>query len=101
MPTAPVIDLSFLTAWQGFIIQGDALGDQAGYSVSSAGDVNGDGIDDLIVGAPFGDDGGEGAGESGEAYVIYGVAGTSRGTLDLSSLTAAQGFIIQGDTDRD
>ena len=40
--------------------------DRAGGSVSSAGDVNGDGFDDLIVGAPFGDDGGL---DAGEAYV--------------------------------
>jgi len=92
------VDLSILTAAQGFVIQGDAAGDLAGFSVSSAGDVNGDGIDDIVVGAPQGNDGGTVA---GEAYVIYGVAGTTRGTLDLSALTAAQGFIIQGDADYD
>ncbi|MBN4055963.1 FG-GAP repeat protein, partial [bacterium AH-315-J23] len=56
---------------EGFIIQGDAAGDNAASSVSSAGDINGDGFDDLIVGAPRGDDGGTFA---GEAYVIYGRA---------------------------
>jgi len=95
MPTpACVLDLSTLTAIDGFIIQGGASDDYAGFSVSSAGDVNGDGIDDLIVGARYGDDGGTNA---GEAYVIYGQAGATRGTLDLSTLTAAQGFVIQGD----
>jgi hypothetical protein len=34
-----------------FVINGEAAGDRSGYSVSSAGDVNGDGLDDLIVGA--------------------------------------------------
>ncbi len=101
-----VIDLTSLTAADGFIIQGDAADDQAGYSVSSAGDVNGDGYDDLIVGAPHDDAGGVSA---GAAYVVFGKAagfgtavdngaGTNRQVIDLTSLTAADGFIIQGDT---
>lgn len=92
--TSTVIDLSTLLTADGFIIQGDAGGDQAGLSVSGVGDVNGDGIEDVIVGAPQGDDGGF---DNGEAYVIYGQTGATRGTLDLSGLTANDGFIIQGD----
>ena len=95
-----VIDLTALSATQGFIIQGDAASDKAGFSVSSAGDVNGDGFEDLIVGAPYGDDGGTSA---GEAYVVFGSGGSfganvgGRQVIDLTALTAAQGFIIQGD----
>ena len=96
-----VIDLTSLTTGQGFIIQGDAASDQAGRSVSAAGDVNGDGFDDLIVGAPTGDDGGILA---GEAYVVFGsdagfgtADGSGRQVIDLTSLSAAEGFIIQGD----
>ncbi len=94
-----VVDLTTLSAAQGFIIQGDAAGDYAGVSVSSAGDINGDGFDDLIVGASRGDDGGSNA---GEAYVLFGTAsgfGTDVGgrqVVDLTTLTASQGFIIQG-----
>ena len=62
----------------GFIIQGDAANDHAGFSVSAAGDVNGDGFDDLIVGARLGDDGGTNA---GEAYVVFGKA-SGFGTVD-------------------
>ena len=92
------IDLTNLTRAQGFIIKGDAASDYAGISVSSAGDVNNDGFDDLIVGAPYGDNGGDGA---GEAYVIYGVASATRSNLDLADLTPTQGFVIQGNTAED
>jgi hypothetical protein len=35
----------------GFVINGEVANDYSSFSVSSAGDVNGDGLDDLIVGA--------------------------------------------------
>ena len=92
--TTRVLDLSFLSLSQGFVIQGDAESDYAGRSVSAAGDINGDGIDDVIVGADRGDDGGAYA---GEAYVIYGTAGNRAGFVDLTGLSASDGFIIQGD----
>jgi len=50
----------------GFIITGNAAGDRFGYSVSTAGDINNDGYDDIIVGAYMKDS------EKGAAYVIYG-----------------------------
>ena len=49
--------------------------DQAGWSVSSAGDVNGDGFDDLIVGARLAAT--TAATDAGEAYVVFGKARAS------------------------
>ncbi len=43
--------------------------DRLGFSVSSAGDVNGDGYDDIIMGAPYNDGAASGA---GRAYIFYG-----------------------------
>lgn len=92
------IELSSLTATDGFLITGDATGDSFGFSVSGAGDINGDGINDLVVGAHRGDDGGT---DAGEAYVILGRAGSTRATIDVTTLAAADGFIIRGDSGND
>ncbi|MCP4387715.1 MAG: hypothetical protein GY802_05435, partial [Gammaproteobacteria bacterium] len=61
------------------LIGADA-GDRFGISVASAGDVNNDGFDDFIVGAPLADDGGE---TSGSAYVFFGSTSPSS-TMDAS-----------------
>ena len=87
------IDVSTMPAGTGFMIQGDMGGDEAGAQVSAAGDVNGDGYDDLIIGAPGGDDGGAGA---GEAYVLFGHSGGFT-NIDLTNIAPGAGFIIQGD----
>ena len=51
------------------ILNGLLAGDEFGYSVSGAGDVNGDGFQDVIVGAPFNDAIGPNA---GRAYIYFG-----------------------------
>jgi hypothetical protein len=60
---------------------GENTGDSAGISVSSAGDVDGDGLDDLLVGAYENDDGGTSA---GKAYLILAASLGSTSTIDLS-----------------
>ena len=61
-------------------LTGEAAGDQFGYSVGTAGDVNGDGFDDVIVGAYLNDAGGTSA---GRAYIYYGGPGADA-TADLT-----------------
>ena len=56
------------------IIDGQSGGDSLGFSVSSAGDFNGDGFDDVIIGATSADDGG--IFSFGRAYIFFG-QGTS------------------------
>ncbi|NCV91119.1 MAG: hypothetical protein EBW19_13300, partial [Betaproteobacteria bacterium] len=71
--------------------------DYSGYSVASAGDVNGDGLADLIVGA-YASDPALGGSEAGRSYVVFGKTGTT--PIELSALTAAGGgaggFVING-----
>ena len=49
---------------------GAAATDRSGYSVGAAGDVNGDGVDDIIIGAPLADP--PNGADAGIAYVIFG-----------------------------
>ena len=55
----------------GFAIIGQGAQDLSGYSVGAAGDVNGDGLADLIVGAP-GYDAAHGSVQTGRSYIIFG-----------------------------
>ena len=85
------VDLANLTTAQGFKIHGVNTGDYAGLSVSSAGDVNGDGYADILIGAT---DAGSGH-STGAAYVVYGHAG-GFGDVDLSQLDGTNGFALEG-----
>lgn len=89
------VNLSTLSGSDGFTITGVGIGDQAGWSVASAGDVNGDGIDDIVIGAPRADGVGDSKSNTGESYVIFGNAG-GFSDVDVSTLTPADGFTIYG-----
>ena len=88
-----IFDLSSLNGSNGFRINGISVGDRSGFSVSNAGDVNNDGIADLIIGAPSTiPNGTTGAGES---YIIFGRNNLgSSGNFNLSSLDGSNGFVI-------
>jgi len=78
----------------GFVINGAAVEDRSGFSVSSAGDVNNDGFDDLIVGAFGADPNGS---NSGASYVVFGKAdGTPVDLSDIADEIGNLGFVING-----
>ena len=89
--------IEYLKPTQGFRINGAADDDFSGISVSSAGDINNDGINDLIVGAPgvkF-----PGRNYTGAVYAIYGRDGGYESTINLENLNSTQGFRIDGTSD--
>ena len=93
--TSGTLDLSSLDGSNGLILNGIDSNDLSGNSVSSAGDVNGDGVDDIIIGARYADPNGKSG--AGESYVVFGSSGGfTSGSLDLSSLNGSNGFILNG-----
>ncbi len=93
------LELSQLDGTNGFVINGEAADDRLGYSVSSAGDINGDGVDDLIVGAPFSE---SPLANAGRSYVLFGATSAFPAVFDPSTLDGTNGFIVNGEsiTDR-
>ena len=94
------IDLSALTGASGFRIAGISPDDESGYSVSGAGDVNGDGFDDLIIGAPKAEDP-TGNNREGESYVVFGQATGFSAIFDLETLDGSNGFRMTGIDEND
>ena len=64
---------------------GEANGDNSGAAVASAGDVDGDGLDDVLIGAPANDQGGANAGKT---YLFLAASFAAGGTFSLSSADA-------------
>ena len=84
---------SELNGSNGFRLTGAAVGNLSGLSVSAAGDLNGDGFGDLLIGAPYADPKGN---DSGASYVVFGRSGGFAADLNLSELNGVNGFTLIG-----
>ena len=82
----------------GATFDGIAEDDKSGWSISGAGDVNGDGLDDLLIGSMYANN------DQGQVYLVYGQDNDNplSGSLDLADLGAAlAGAIFNGIQDGD
>ena len=84
---AASLDLAALDGTNGFRLDGIDADDCSGVSVAGAGDVNGDGIDDLIIGASGRS---RRQDDAGESYVVFGSAAGFAASLDLAALDGTQ-----------
>ncbi|MDP2128878.1 MAG: hypothetical protein Q8K97_16040, partial [Pseudohongiella sp.] len=94
------LDIATLNGSNGMRINGFGSFTLTGESVSNAGDVNGDGVDDLIIGAPYlevSDPAGIGSTDLiGGAFIVYGSKAPLPASLELMSMSATQGTKITG-----
>ena len=72
-----------LNGTRGYVFEGISVGNNSGWSVSSAGDINGDKVNDLLIGAYYADPNGKT--NAGETYLLLG------GTSNLQSFDAQDG----------
>ncbi len=83
---------------QGVVFSGTIEGTEAGVSVSNAGDVNGDSIDDFLIGVPFTQV--ESVSEAGKTYIVFGQGNWSNNyTFPLSLLgsnSSPRGIVLEG-----
>ncbi|TKJ28278.1 hypothetical protein CEE39_10165, partial [bacterium (candidate division B38) B3_B38] len=84
--SAPLSTIDLSTQSADITVCGDDADDMSGCALAS-GDVNGDGYDDIIIGAPYADPGDPPRSDAGETYVIFG-SSAPLSTIDLSTQSA-------------
>lgn len=89
-----VINLGDLNGHNGFAINGIGPDTGIGFSVSEAGDVNWDGIDDFLIGAPYTNK------KTGQSYAVFGRKEWDA-VFNLTCLDGRNGFVLNGINEKD
>ena len=89
------LDLNSLGGTTGYVLHGVQAGDALGFSGGGAGDLNDDGVRDLVIGAHFASPSSDRS-KAGQTYVIFGggdnlialdsADGTADGSINLTEL---------------
>lgn len=89
--TLPSNPPTYLDGVNGFQILGVTAGDQSGWSIAKGGDVNGDGADDLLIGARLASrfDGTTTLTNSGAGYIFYGQSADTTAPITTITQTPA------------
>lgn len=83
------IDATLLDGNNGFVINGFGQNDLAGTSIAGGFDFDGDGTNDLLIGAPGTDTAEAGGDQAGAAYIIYGKTNTETPFAATEAITSA------------
>ena len=89
----PHFDLGSLDGTNGVKLESAVPADATGTSVAGVADLNGDGLAEVVLGAPSAD---VGFADAGGGYVVYGSRQPIPAVIDLSTLNGATGFFMQG-----
>ncbi len=91
------IDLQNTATWDGFQVIG-SFSDWVGNTVAGLGDISGDGVPDVAIGATRDDE--NALANAGSVHIVFGVdpPGTTPATIDIETLTSTQGYRIEGAT---
>jgi RTX calcium-binding nonapeptide repeat (4 copies)/FG-GAP repeat len=91
---ASTVSLNALDGTNGFTMLGGAEINRGSFAISSAGDVNGDGYEDLLIGVPHATANRQVF--AGATYVVFGHGGAFDAQLNLAQMDISQGLRING-----
>lgn len=90
----PTFNINELNGKNGFVITGD-VNDQTGVAINNIPDLNGDGLEEIIIGAPKAKN--KAGIETGKGYIVYSNSKGYPANLNLLTLNSSQGLVIETD----